>query len=118
MDATVVLIQDNTEILEIMDEVLTDEGFDVISSLTTEPIEKIEKIDPDIIIIDENIKGKKSGSEVIADLKADPITEKLPAVLTSTDLDLPEKAKQCLADDYLEKPFDIDQMIDVVKKNF
>lgn len=117
MDKKVVLIQDNKEILNIMDEVLTDEGFEVISSLTPEPIEKLEKINPDILIIDDHIKGKKSGSEVIAELKSDPVTEDLTAVLTSTSLDLPKKAEECFADDYIEKPFDIDHMIAVVKQN-
>lgn len=117
MDKTVVLIQDNKEILDIMDEVLTDEGFEVISSLTPEPIEKLGKIEPDVLIIDDHIQGKKSGSEVIAELKSDPSTENLAAVLTSTSLDLPEKAKECYADDYIEKPFDIDHMIDIVKQN-
>jgi len=117
MDKTVVLIQDNEEILDIMDEVLKDEGFEVVSSLTTEPIEKLDEIEPDIVIIDDHIKGNKTGSEVIAELKSDPETEDVSAVLTSTSLDLPSKAKDCNADDYIEKPFDIDHMIDVVKKN-
>lgn len=117
MDKTIVLIQDNEEILDIMDEVLKEEGFEVISSLTTEPIEKLDEIEPDVVIIDDHIKGKKRGSELIAELKSNPDTEDLPAVLTSTSLDLPEKAKECKADDFIEKPFDIDHMIEVVKKN-
>lgn len=117
MKKKVVLVQDNKEILEIMDQVLTEEGFEVTSSLTTEPIEKIDKIEPDLVIIDDHIKGKKKGSEVIEELKSEPETEDISAVLTSTAHDLPEKAKECKADDYIEKPFDIDHMIDVVKKN-
>ncbi len=55
----VVLIQENEVILDIMDEVLEDEGFDVTPSLTTEPIENIEDIDPDVVIVDDHIKGDK-----------------------------------------------------------
>lgn len=117
MKKKVVLIQDNEDILEIMDQVLEDEGFDVTSSLTTEPIEKIDEIDPDVVIVDDHIKGNKKGSKVIEELKADPQTEDVSAVLTSTSFDLPEKAKECNADDYIEKPFDIDHMINVVKNN-
>lgn len=117
MKKKVVLIQDNAEILDVMDEVLKDEGYQVTSSLTTEPIEKIEEIEPDVIIIDDHIQGKKKGSEVIEDIKSDPQTEDLSAVLTSTSINLKEKADECGADDYIEKPFDIDHLIDVVKKN-
>lgn len=117
MKKKVVLIQDNEHILEIMDQVLEDEGFDVTSSLTTEPIEKIDEIEPDVVIVDDNIQGNKKGSEVIQELKTDPQTEDVSAVLTSTSFDLPKKAKECKADDYIEKPFDMDHMINVVKNN-
>ncbi|AIM37059.1 hypothetical protein KO02_10395 [Sphingobacterium sp. ML3W] len=117
MKKKVVLIQDDEDVRYIMDEVLTDEGFDVTSSLTTEPIDNIEKIDPDIVIVDEHIKGGKKGNKVIEELKNDPETEDLSAVLTSTSHNLAQTAKDCKADDYIEKPFDLDHMVDVVKKN-
>lgn len=117
MKKKVVLIQDNKEILEIMDQVLEEEGFNVTASLTTDPVEKIDEIDPDVVVVDDHIKGEKKGSEVIKELKSDPETEDVSAILTSTSSKLPEEAKECKADDYIEKPFDIDHMIDVVKKN-
>jgi len=117
MKKKVVLVQDNKDILDIMDQVLDEEGFDVTASLTTEPIEKIDDIEPDIIVIDDHIKGTKKGSEIINELKSDPETEDIPAVLTSTSNKLPQQAEDCNADDYIEKPFDIDHMVEVVKKN-
>lgn len=117
MDKKIVLIQDDEQILELMDHILTGEGYDVIPSLTTEPIEEIGEIDPDAVIVDEHIKGSKRGTKVIKELKSDPETEEVPAVLTSTSADLSQKAEECKADDYIEKPFDIDHLVDVVKKH-
>jgi CheY-like chemotaxis protein len=117
MKKKAILIQDNKVVMDIMDEILEEEGFDVTSSLTTEPIEKIDENEPDIVIIDDHIKGKKKGSEVIKEIKTNPKTEEVSSVLTSTSHDLPTTAKECKADDYIEKPFDIDHMIEVVKKN-
>lgn len=117
MKKKVVLIQDNEETLNIMDEVLEDEGFDVVPSLTTEPIEKIDEIDPDVVVVDDHIKGEKKGSQIIKELKSDPQTEEVSSVLTSTSYDLAKTAEECKADDYIEKPFDIDHMVEVVKKN-
>ncbi|RYF03496.1 MAG: response regulator [Oxalobacteraceae bacterium] len=92
MKKKVVLVQDNKDILDIMDQVLEEEGFDVTASLTTEPIDKIEEIEPDIVIVDDHIKGEKKGSEVIKELKSDPQTAMLAsmpepglAYLRSTD---------------------------------
>lgn len=117
MKKKVVLVQDNKDILQIMDQVLEEEGFDVTGSLTTEPLQNIEEIDPDIVIVDDHIKGAVKGSQVIKELKSDPETEDIPAVLTSTSIDLASEAANCKADDFIEKPFGIDEMIDVVKKN-
>lgn len=117
MKKKVVLVQDNKDILDIMDQVLEEEGFDVTASLTTEPIEKIDQIEPDVVIVDDHIKGKVKGSEVIKALKSDPETEDVSAVLTSTSNNLPQQAADCEADDYIEKPFDIDHMVEIVKKN-
>lgn len=117
MKKKVVLVQDNKDILDIMDHVLEEEGFDVTASLTTEPIDKIDQIEPDIVIVDDHIKGKKRGSQVIKELKSHPETEDVSAVLTSTSNNLPQQAEECKADDYIEKPFDIDHLVEVVKKN-
>ncbi|REC47512.1 response regulator [Chryseobacterium pennipullorum] len=117
MKKKVVLIQENEDILNIMDEVLEDEGYDVTSSLTTEPIEQIEEIDPDVVVVDDHIKGPKKGSQVIKELKSDPETEDVSSVLTSTAHNIAKTAEDCMADDFIQKPFDIDHMIDVVRKN-
>lgn len=117
MKKKVVLVQDNKDILDIMDQVLDEEGFDVTASLSTDPIEKIDEIEPDVVVIDDNIKGQKKGSKVIKELKSNPETEDISAVLTSTSDKLPQIAEESRADDFIQKPFDLDHMIDVVKKN-
>lgn len=117
MKKKVILVQDNKEILEIMDEVLEDEGFDVTASLTTEPIDRIEEIKPDAIVVDDHIKGKKKGSTVIKEVKESIKTEHVSAILTSTSAQLPDQAKECKADDYIQKPFELDDMINVIKRN-
>jgi DNA-binding response OmpR family regulator len=117
MKKKVILVQDNQDILEIMDEVLVEEGFDVTSSLTTDPLKKVDKIEPDLVIIDEHIKGTVKGSQVIKALKSDERTVDIPAVLTSTSNNLASLAEDCKADDFINKPFEIDEMLNTVKKN-
>ncbi|GGI28601.1 response regulator [Pedobacter mendelii] len=117
MKKKVVLVQDNKDILDIMDQVLEEEGFEVTASLTIEPIDKIDEIEPDVVVIDDHIKGTKKGSKIVKELKSDPKTEDVSAVLTSTSDKLQQIAEESKADDYIQKPFDIDHMVDVVKKN-
>lgn len=58
MKKKIVLIHDNETILNIMDEVLTEEGYDVTPSLIELTIKKIDQINPDAVIVDDYIKGK------------------------------------------------------------
>ena len=111
MKKKVVLIQDNKEIPDIMDDVLTFKGFEVTASLTLDPIRNIDAIEPDLRIVDDHLRESKKGSQIIAELKSDPNTEDLSAILTSTSNNLAEVSKECNADDYIEKPVDIDQML-------
>lgn len=113
----VVLVQDNKEILEIMEEALEDEGFEVIGSLTTEPIQEINKTKPDAVVVDDHIAGSKRGSQVVKELKDDVKNASVSAILTSTSEKLPKQAEECNADAYIQKPFELDEMVDVVKKN-
>jgi two-component system response regulator VicR len=117
MKKKIVLIQNNEVVLKIIDGILTDEGFDVTSSTTADPINDIDSINPDVIIVDDHLPGPKKGSEIISELKSDPQTENLSAVLTSTSTNLAQLSKDCKADDYIEKPFDIDRMVQVIRKN-
>ena len=55
MKKKIVLIQDNEDILNLMDDVLQEEGFKVTASLTTEPIEQIKKIEPDLLVVEDNL---------------------------------------------------------------
>lgn len=113
----VVLVQDNKEILEIMEEALEDEGFDVTASLTTKPLQEIGETKPSAVVIDDHISGSKRGSQVVRELKKDEKTSDVSAILTSTSEKLPKQAEDCNADDYIQKPFELEDMIEVVKKN-
>ena len=113
----IILIQDNETILQLLDQVLEEEGYDVTASLTIEPIENILKIDPDIIIIDDHIKGKLTGSQIIKRLKSNTVTNKIPAILSSTSSNIVHEAILCDADGLIEKPFEIEDVLNLVKKN-
>ena len=51
--------------MDIIDDVLTDEGFEVTASLTTEPIQNIESIEPDLLIVDDHISGSKKDPKLL-----------------------------------------------------
>ncbi|RJQ25375.1 response regulator, partial [Candidatus Parcubacteria bacterium] len=71
---------------------------------------------PDLIIMDVWIGGI-DGNELAKKIKLEESTKKIPIILISALADLSKIASECRADDYIEKPFEIDNLINIVKKN-
>ncbi len=70
---------------------------------------------PAMIFADLTIKGM-GGDELCHILKREPDTREIPYIVISGDRDIAEKARVCGADDYMGKPFEFDDLIDLVKK--
>lgn len=80
-------------------------------------IYKARSINPDLIILDINLPGM-DGYEVLAVLKSDPATNKVPVVGLSANA-MPydiERGRNAGFFDYLTKPVDINLLIDVFNK--
>ena len=57
-----------------------------------------------------------SGWQVIAALKASPQTRAIPVVVLSARRDLPATAKELGIVTFLAKPFDIDELLGIVRQ--
>jgi two-component system response regulator VicR len=117
MSKRILVIDDDEDILEILNIVFQEEGYDVILSNTGEAAQHIQIIHPDLILLDVRIQGSvKRGNEICAEIKARYKDEKMPVILVSAETDLEMLANECGADFYIPKPFDIFQMLTHVKK--
>jgi two-component system response regulator VicR len=98
MPKRILVIDDDEDILEILKIVFQEEGYDVVLSNTGVAAEHIQIIHPDLILLDVRIEGSaKMGNEICAELK---------------DM----LANQCGADFYINKPFDVYQLLIDIKK--
>lgn len=71
---------------------------------------------PDLILLDLNLP-KKDGREVLAEIKADERLKTIPVVVltTSTAAEDVLKAYQLHANCYIAKPFDFNQLVQVIR---
>lgn len=71
---------------------------------------------PDIIFLDLNLP-KKSGAEVLAEIKADESLKKIPVVVLTTSRDEVDivKSYNLHANCFITKPVDLEQFIHVIK---
>ncbi|MGI8983492.1 MAG: response regulator transcription factor [Acidimicrobiales bacterium] len=111
---TVLVIDDDPVILELLRVNFEIEGLDVICAVDGEEgFQRALDGHPDIVISD-IMMPKRDGLQLLADLKADPATASLPVILLSAKAQKAE-VQQGLdlgADDYVTKPFDPLELID------
>lgn len=105
----IVVIEDNPDISEIMDIILKDDGYEVISSEDGTIAEQFNELKPDLVLMDELLPGKR-GSEWCKFIKADPNLQHIPVVLVSTMPNLEQLAEKSGANGFLEKPFNISEL--------
>jgi DNA-binding response OmpR family regulator len=111
---TVLVIDDDPVILELLRVNFEIEGFDVICATDGEEGFKRAQADRPDAVISDIMMPRRDGLQLLTDLKRDPLTEDLPVILLSAKAQRAE-VQQGLdmgADDYITKPFDPLELID------
>ncbi len=118
MRKKILVIEDNEEIRENVTEMLTIFEYEVLIAENGEVgISKAFDEQPDLILCD-ILMPRKNGFQVLKALRDNPTTVKIPFVfLTSSSQkrDI-EKGNLAGADDYLVKPFKMQQLLSAIKK--
>ena len=93
------------------------EGFEVIEAVDGQHgVEVATQSDPDLVTLD-LVMPKMDGLAAAAALRADPRTTHLPLVMVTTSTSAVHlgKARSIGVDAYLTKPFDPDELIQVIR---
>ncbi len=71
--------------------------------------------EPDLILLDINIKGR-DGKEICKELKSyDSPFKNIPVILFSAGSNLEEQITECNADDFIQKPFDLAELVNKIQ---
>ena len=111
------ICDDSEDTLLITRFALEAEGFVVETAKSTDELfQQLRKEDkPFLIILDLNIPAK-GGAFVIQQLRSEEQSKKIPVVLFSGEEKLEEITVQLKADGFLHKPFNIDELKEIVRK--
>ena len=115
MKKTILVADDNEEILEVIQIVLEDEGYTVQTSLDGACFRHMQGNLPNLILLDVLLSGE-DGREICQQLKKDSRTRNIPVILISAHSKASEAAQMSGADEFLRKPFDLDVLVDLVKR--
>ena len=115
----ILFIEDESALQRAATQVLTEEGYHVLSALDGEIGLRLAREEmPDLVLLD-IILPKKDGFEVLSILKSDPATKQIPVMILtnlegSTDV---EKALELGATTYLVKTnYRLEEVVEKVKQ--
>jgi len=104
-------VDDEPDILEFLRVILEEEGYEVVTSNKGEFLEQLHNDRlPHLILVDVLLSGK-DGRAIVKHLKSQPETMHIPAIMFSAHPSAYKTALQAGADDFLAKPFDIDELL-------
>ena len=114
---TVMIIDDDEEILQIVSHILKNAGYTVRIGRDVHDLYEIEKNPPNLLLVDNWLEGK-TGHDICYHLKTTPKTADIPVVLISATVNLAKTAESCRADGYISKPFDVEELLAKVQSFF
>jgi len=114
----ILIIEDSAETANLEKTILEKEGNQVLISKTAKKgIQKAKKINPDLILLDNNLPGMQ-GTEACKKLKQNPQTADITIIMLTSDTKIEdiEFALYKGADAYITKPFDADTLWDKIQR--
>src|SRR5690349_16581220 len=109
----ILVVDDDLDILEVLKFLLKKNGYEVILlSEAQQVIVTVKEAKPDVVLLDINLSGY-DGREICKYLKA-TLHVKTPVILFSANISYKNSYKEYLADDFLEKPFEVKRLLNVL----
>lgn len=109
----VLVIDDNTDILHLVQIILKNNGFEVlVSPKGSEVVSNTEKFSPQVILLDVFLSGY-DGREICRELKQNPKTKDIPVIMFSAH-SRRDVIKECNADDFIAKPFEVQELVEKI----
>ena len=117
MEKCILICDDHEAILEVTKLILTREGYKVETIKNSEGIlDKIFEVNPDLILMDLRIP-KIGGEEATRQIKNHPETKHIPIIIFSANNKGNEVAEKAGADGFLCKPYEISDLLEMIKVN-
>jgi two-component system, OmpR family, phosphate regulon response regulator PhoB len=117
MEQTIYLAEDDEDIRDVVEYLLGQQGFKVAGYSSARVLQqKMILALPDLIILDIMLPDA-NGIHICRKLKSDPATQHIPVLLMSANINNKLRVAESGADDFINKPFDIDDLINRVRKH-
>ncbi len=110
------IADDDPGIVDFLSTLLEYEGYRVSSTLNGANLLKLENDLPDLLLLDIWMSGT-DGRDICKQLKQRELTRKIPILMLSASKDIGDSALAAGADDFLAKPFEMEDLLYKIKIN-
>lgn len=120
IERDILYIEDNFHNRRIVNKVLTSRGFHMLEAEDGEKgLEMVRGLRPPLVLLDITLPGI-DGIEVVQHIKADEALRHIPviAVTASAMRGDRERFLEAGCDDYISKPLQVAELIEIVEKHF
>jgi CheY-like chemotaxis protein len=118
MSKRILIVEDDRDILALLKDLFEGEGYQVTALNYTESIlQSVNQCHPDLVMLDFLLPGV-NGGELCHQIKSNPLTSNLPVIMLSAFPRVLESLGDFGANAFVEKPFRISTLLDVVSNCF
>ena len=118
MSEEILIVDDNSDIRNIINELITDSGYKTrLAANYNQALSEIDKKLPDVAILDVKLdKGDNDGIELLSHIKSK--NKDIPVIIISghANIEMAVKSLQHGAFEFIEKPFDQERLLNFVKR--
>ena len=116
MNNHILILDDSQDILDALQQALTDEGYTVTTYNHCEDILRtVKEHQPNLVLLDYLLFGI-NGGELCHEIKTDPLTMHIPVVLMSGYPRVLESLGDYGSNAFIAKPFDLEVLLTIVKR--
>ena len=124
-DKTILVIDDDIDLVEIIRVTLENEGYKVIDAQNGERgLARAREEQPDLLLLDVMMGDVDEGFQVAYQLRSDAATREIPILMltavadrTGFDFDRDKDQEFLPVDEFLEKPISPRKLLDMVRKH-
>ena len=114
----ILVVDDNTDILQIVKIILENYGFEVmVIQKGEETFSKTDTYNPQLILMDVFLSSGMDGREICKTLKANSQTKDIPVILFSAQIKMDDGFHNWGADDFISKPFEVKELISKIRSH-
>lgn len=110
MRKKILVADDDKDIVIVLTMMLEDAGYEVRSTANEQTAQMVEDYLPDLLLLDIVMAGI-DGRDICIYLKSQQSTKYIPVIMVSANQNTEKIAREAGANDFIAKPFDMDELL-------